>query len=78
MAKSQRVNFLLDKEVTKELQTLVPAGQRSKVVNLAIKKELARIKRQTATEKLLKLRQEGPKLSLIEIVKSLKSDRERR
>lgn len=77
MRKSQKVNFLLEKEVTEELQKLVPAGQRSKVVNLALKKELQRLKRKQATEKLLELRQQGRKINMAEIVEILRTTREK-
>ena len=72
----KKMNFLLEEEVQKELQSLVPSGKRSKMVNEAVKKELLQLKRKTVTTKLLRLRRVGPKVSMKEIVKSLKVDRE--
>ena len=74
--KLKKMNFLLEEDVVQELQTLIPRGKKSKVVNEALKKELLRLKRQKNTERLLKLRQRGTKVKMSEIVESLKADRE--
>lgn len=73
--KLKKMNFLLEEDVIQELQALIPRGKKSKVVNEALKKELLRLKRQKNTEKLLKLRRQGAKVKMSEIVESLRTDR---
>jgi hypothetical protein len=73
--KAVKLNFMLDSKVADELNAVVPAGQRSKVVNAAVKKELLRIKRRATAEKLAELRGQVPKISMAEIVEQLRADR---
>lgn len=75
--KAVKLNFLVEAGVSRELHELVPAGQRSKVVNAAIKRELLRLKRRMATEKLLELRAQGPGVTMDEIVAAINADRSR-
>ena len=75
--KVKRINFLLEEKLSKELDSLVPHGQRSRVVNEALKKELLKLKREKATEKLMKIRSKGHKVSIEEITEVLKKDRHR-
>ena len=75
--KARRVNFLIDEKLSKELDSLVPHGQRSKVVNEALRKELLKLKREKATERLIKIRSESPKVSIEEITKELRKDRQK-
>ncbi len=78
MAQSARkCNFMLKNDVADELEQLVPQGQRSKLVNEAIVKELARFRRAAQTEKLLELRKLTPKLTTGEIVEAVRHDRSR-
>ena len=70
-----KANFLLEDKVKEELESLVPSGKRSKVVNEAIKKELLRLKRKKLTERLLLLRSQGPIIPMEEILKALKKNR---
>lgn len=70
-----KANFLLEDKVKEELESLVPSGKRSKVVNEAIKKELLRLKRKKLTERLLLLRSQGPRIPTEEILKALKENR---
>ncbi len=49
----KKINFFVDEDIRKELEAMVTAGQKSKVINDALRKELLRIKREKATEKLL-------------------------
>jgi len=70
-----KANFLLEDKVKEELESLVPSGKRSKVVNEAIKKELLRLKRKKLTERLLLLRSQGPRIPIEEILKALKENR---
>lgn len=72
---SVKSNFLLEEKVREELESLIPSGKRSKVVNEAIKKELLRIKRKILTERLLSLRSKGPRITMEEIFKTLRENR---
>ena len=53
--KAKRIIFLLEEKLSKEFDSLVPRGQRSKIVNEALRKELLKLKREKATEKLIKM-----------------------
>ncbi|GAB62410.1 MAG: hypothetical protein DWB56_10205 [Candidatus Jettenia sp.] len=74
----KKLNFFVEEDIRKELDELVPAGQKSKIINEALRKELLRIRRKTVTEKLALLKSKGPKVSQKEIVKLLKQDRNRK
>jgi hypothetical protein len=74
---SRKLNFMIKNDVAVELETLVPQGQRSKLVNNAIIKELALFRRNALTEKLMALRNRTPKLSTEEIVEAVSNDRNR-
>lgn len=73
---SKKVNFMINDNVRKEFERLVPPGERSKIVNEALKKELISIKRKRLTERLLLLRSNNV-LSTKEILDALKKDRTR-
>jgi hypothetical protein len=73
---AKKVNFMINDDVRKEFERLVPSGERSKVANEALKKELNFIKRKRLTERLLLLRSKQG-LSTKEIVAALKKDRTR-
>lgn len=76
MAKTaKKVNFMINDDIRKEFEELVPAGERSKIVNEAIRKELLIIKRKKLTEKLFALRAIGKTLSTSEIVETIRKDR---
>lgn len=75
---ARKLNFMIKNEVAEELEALVPPGQRSRLVNEAIVKELALFRRHAQTEKLMELRRKSPKLSTDEIVSAVRKDRERR
>ncbi|MBI4687909.1 MAG: hypothetical protein HY756_09065 [Nitrospirae bacterium] len=74
---AKKINFMISNDVRKEFEKLVPPGQRSKVVNEALRRELILIKRERLTHRLLVLRDSGKKLSSGEIVELLKKDRTR-
>jgi hypothetical protein len=74
----KKINFFIDEDIRKELESLVPAGQKSKVINDALRKELLRIKREKATGKLLALKSKGTTVSQAKIVELLKKDRSRK
>jgi hypothetical protein len=73
---AKKVNFMINDDVRKEFERLVPSGERSKVANEALKKELNSIKRKRLTEILLLLRSKQG-LSTHEIVAALKKDRKK-
>jgi hypothetical protein len=73
---AKKVNFMISDDVRKEFERLVPSGERSKVANEALRKELHFIKRKRLTERLLLLRAKQ-RLSTKEIVAALKKDRSR-
>jgi len=74
---TKKVNFMINDDIRKEFEELVPAGERSKIVNEAIRKELLIIKRKKLTEKLFSLRAIGKTLSTSEIVETIRKDRTR-
>ena len=74
----KKLNFFVEEDIRKELDELVPAGQKSKIINEALRKELLRIRREKVTEKLVVLKSRGPKVTQKEIVKLLKQDRNRK
>ena len=73
---AKKVNFMINDTVRQEFERLVPPGERSKVVNEALKKELLSIKRRSLTEKLLLLRSKNV-LTTDELLATLKKDRTR-
>ena len=75
---TRRLNFMIKAELADEFEVVVPAGMRSKVVNEALAKELAFLRRRRTTEKLERIRKKMPSLSTKEIVKTIHTDRERR
>lgn len=58
---AKKLNFLIEEGICRDLETLVPAGKRSKVVNDALRKELELLRRKSAVEQLLAsaLRRDG-------------------
>ena len=74
---ARKLNFMIKNDVAVELETLVPQGQRSKLVNNAIIKELALFRRNVLTGRLMALRSLTPKISTEEIVEAVSNDRNR-
>lgn len=74
---ARKLNFMISLDVAAELESLVPHGQRSKVVSEAIRKELIRYKRWQVTERLLALRGEAPQVHRKELEKSMAAERQR-
>jgi len=72
---SKKLNFLIEEELCRDLETLVPAGKRSKVVNEALRKELESIRRIRSVEKLLSSHPAGKQFSNREIIEGLSKDR---
>ncbi len=73
----KKANFFIEEDVRKEMEALVPAGSRTKVINEALRKELLRIKRGRVTERLMELKSKSTSVSPREIVQLLKKDRKR-
>jgi hypothetical protein len=72
---SRKMNFLIEEAICKNLENLVPPGKRSRVVNEALRKELERISRRNAVEKLMESSSAVKKLSSQEIVEELTQER---
>lgn len=71
----RKLNFLIEESVCRELESLVPAGKRSRLVNEALRKELELLRRKLAVEQLLASppRQDG--YSHTDILECLAKDR---
>ena len=50
---ARKLNFLIEEGVCRDLESLVPAGKRSRLVNEALRKELELLRRKLAVEQLL-------------------------
>lgn len=74
---AKKVNFMVNNNVRKEFERLVPPGERSKIVNEALRKELNLIKRERLTEKLLSIRAKSPSLSTDDIIEIVRKNRAR-
>ncbi len=72
-----KVNVSLEDDVRDDLMRLVPPRKRSQVINEALRKELLRKKRESATEKLRLVRRRTATLSGREILGAVRSDRAR-
>jgi len=72
---TRKLNFLIEETICQDLEALVSAGKRSKVVNEALRKELELIRRKRAVEKLYANFSKGKRFSSQEIVNSLTKDR---
>lgn len=67
-----KVNLVLDDEVKGELDELIPAGERSRFANEALRAQLALLRQRQALEKLEALRRAGPHVPTAEIVSTLR------
>ena len=74
---AKKVNFMVNDNVRREFERLVPPGERSKIVNEALRKELNLIKRERLTEKLLSIRAKSPSLSTDDIAGIVRKNRAR-
>jgi hypothetical protein len=73
---ARKLNFMIRNEIVRDLESLVPAGERSRTVNDALAKELLSIRRRKLTERLRTLRKKGPAVATKEVVAALRRDRE--
>ena len=72
-----KVNIVLDDDVKSELEALVEAGLRSRVINTALRKELDLIRRRHLSDRLDQLRSRTKPVSTKEIVRLIRRDRGR-
>jgi len=72
----RKINFMIRDEIARDLEALVPAGERSRTVNDALAKELLFLRRRKLTERLRTLRKKGTAVATEEIVAALRKDRE--
>jgi Arc/MetJ family transcription regulator len=72
-----KVNIVLDDDVKAELDRVVDPGRRSRVVNMALRRELQRLKREAANQKLDELRAGTRRIATSEIVSLIRRDRGR-
>lgn len=72
-----KILLVLDRDVKRELEALIPSGQRSRIINEALRKELLLIKRKKITEELLEISSHTRSVSTKEIVKELRKERRR-
>lgn len=77
MSTAKKMLFVLDEEVKKNLEDLIPPGQRSRVINEALRKELLLLKRKKTTRELLQIASHTRRTSTKEIVEELRKDRRR-
>jgi predicted transcriptional regulator len=71
-----KVNLVLDDEVKEALDTLVPAGERSRFANEALRARLALVRQRQAIEKLEALRRAGPHGPTAEVLLTLRASRD--
>lgn len=69
-----KVNVSLDEDVHDDLLRLIPARKRGQVINIALRKELLRRKRETATEALQLLRKKTATLSGRDVLRAVRED----
>ncbi len=74
---AKKVNFMINNDIRREFEQLVPQGERSRFVNEALRKEINYIKRKKLTEKLFSIRSKSPMLSTKDIVETVRKDRAR-
>ena len=72
-----KVNIVLDDDVKADLDRLVSAGKRSRVINIALRRELDTIRRRSASTRLDALRAKSVAVTDDSIVKRLRRDRQR-
>lgn len=73
---ASKVNLVLEDEVKEALDELVPAGERSRFANEALRAQLTLVRRRQAIEKLEVLRRAGPHVPTAEILLALRESRD--
>ena len=72
---SKKLNFLIEEAVCRDLETMIPAGKRSRFVNDALRRELETVRRKTAVEKIISSTSKGKNFSSRYIIEGLARDR---
>ena len=72
-----KVSIVLDDDVKAELDRLVDSGRRSRVLNIALRRELLRLRRDAVNRKLDELREGTERIATSEIVTLIRRDRKR-
>jgi predicted transcriptional regulator len=70
-----KVSLVLDDEVKEALDDLIPAGERSRFANEALRARLTLVRRRQAIEKIEPLRRAGPHVPTAEILLALRESR---
>jgi predicted transcriptional regulator len=73
---TSKVNLVLDDEVKEALDDLIPAGERSRFANEALRAQLALVRQRQAIQQLDALRRTGPHVPTAEILLTLRSFRD--
>lgn len=71
-----KVNLVLDEEVKAALDELIPAGERSRFANEALRDQLKLVRQRHAIARLEALRRAGPHVPTAEILRTLRSFRD--
>ena len=72
---AKKLNFLIEEAVCRDLETMIPAGKRSRFVNDALRRELETVRRKTAVETIMSSTSRGKKFSSRYIIEGLARDR---
>jgi hypothetical protein len=72
---AKKLNFLIEEAVCRDLETMIPAGKRSRFVNDALRRELETVRRKTAMEKIISSTSKDKKFSSRYIIEGLARDR---
>jgi hypothetical protein len=72
---AKKINFIIDDDVQRDMETLIPTGKRTKIINEALRRELDMIRRKAVVEKILAAPDQSKRMHTEEIVSSLASDR---
>jgi len=72
-----KINIVLDDDVKADLYQLVESGGRSRVVNAALRREMRRLRRNQASERLDELRLTTRAVKSTELVSLVRGDRGR-
>ncbi len=73
--RARKLNFLIEEEVCRDLESLVPTGKRSEFANAVLRKELERMRRRAAVESLVAAGKSGKRFSNRAILEELARDR---
>jgi len=72
---AKKLNFLIEEAVCRDLETMIPAGKRSRFVNEALRRELETVRRKMAVEKIISSTSKGKNFSSRYIIEGLARDR---